>query len=383
MIKPINVYPGCCGAKMPKPNYNDLKNKPKLAGVTLEGNVPLKTVNNESLIGKGNIEISGGTTNYNELEDRPTVNNQTLEGNVDLQEPLVSGTNIKTVNNQSLLGAGNIEITGGGGDAPIFILTDNTTYAELAAADDTYGFDDIVFFYSKPTGYFACTHKAKLEGDTTVYEFDFVGKYASSMLNGYYCYFGSDNTKEIHEHSVYLVQDLAFKLSYRLGIDSGMPTYAYVYDNSSGNEYSGYVFQISNISPGSTFKLFDFPYIYDVTYDREHETYTVTATSTIDEKFLNINTTLSNLSISVPPVTSDNAAGRFDYTLPDDLINRWKIISLGKIECTDTNNNRIDSVIVYQFTMSNQSVLRVGLKTTGTASKTVATISFNVLCERR
>ena len=45
-----------------------------------------------------------------------TVNGQTIlgNGNITVQDPLVSGTNIKTVNNQSLLGAGNIEISGGG-----------------------------------------------------------------------------------------------------------------------------------------------------------------------------------------------------------------------------------------------------------------------------
>lgn len=33
----------------------------------------------------------------------------------DKQDTLVSGTNIKTINNQSLLGSGNIDIQGGGG----------------------------------------------------------------------------------------------------------------------------------------------------------------------------------------------------------------------------------------------------------------------------
>jgi hypothetical protein len=40
-------------------------------------------------------------------------------GAVSVQETLVSGTNIKTINNQSLLGAGNIEISGSGGVASI------------------------------------------------------------------------------------------------------------------------------------------------------------------------------------------------------------------------------------------------------------------------
>jgi hypothetical protein len=42
-----------------------------------------------------------------------SVNNQT--GDVTVQETLVSGTNIKTINNQSVLGSGNISIASGGG----------------------------------------------------------------------------------------------------------------------------------------------------------------------------------------------------------------------------------------------------------------------------
>lgn len=65
-----------------------------------------KTINNESILGVGNIAV---------------------------QEPLVSGTNIKTINNQSILGAGNIEISGGGNTdvigfiecTPNSILTDD------------------------------------------------------------------------------------------------------------------------------------------------------------------------------------------------------------------------------------------------------------------
>lgn len=40
-------------------------------------------------------------------------------GEVDKQETLVSGTNIKTINNQSLLGSGNITIQGGGGGSAV------------------------------------------------------------------------------------------------------------------------------------------------------------------------------------------------------------------------------------------------------------------------
>ena len=45
------------------------------------------------------------------------------------QDTLVSGTNIKTINNQSLLGSGNITVSGGG---TTVTLTDNTTYWTLS-----------------------------------------------------------------------------------------------------------------------------------------------------------------------------------------------------------------------------------------------------------
>ena len=65
----------------------------------------------------------GGTANYNELENKPSINNVSLQGNktlssLGIQEELVSGTNIKTINNNSILGSGNIVIEGSGGDFP-------------------------------------------------------------------------------------------------------------------------------------------------------------------------------------------------------------------------------------------------------------------------
>lgn len=55
------------------------------------------------------------------------------------QETLVSGTNIKTINNQSLLGSGNIDIQGGGGGDNVVELT-KAQYEALdpPAADTTY-----------------------------------------------------------------------------------------------------------------------------------------------------------------------------------------------------------------------------------------------------
>lgn len=45
-----------------------------------------------------------------------TINNESIlgEGNIAVQEPLVSGTNIKTINGNSILGSGDLTISGGG-----------------------------------------------------------------------------------------------------------------------------------------------------------------------------------------------------------------------------------------------------------------------------
>ena len=94
----------------------------------------IKTINNESILGTGNIEIDVGSINYNDLTNKPSINNVELSGNKSLHElgiqsegnyatvndldtkqnTLISGTNIKTINNNSILGSGNIDIQGGG-----------------------------------------------------------------------------------------------------------------------------------------------------------------------------------------------------------------------------------------------------------------------------
>lgn len=57
----------------------------------------------------------GGTDSYSDLTNKPKINSVTLSGNktssqLGLQDALVSGTNIKTVNSTSLLGSGDVSI---------------------------------------------------------------------------------------------------------------------------------------------------------------------------------------------------------------------------------------------------------------------------------
>ena len=194
-------------------NYDDLNGKPKIPTKTSElindsgyinehqdisgkqdvliSGETIKTINNQSLLGSGNITITSesGTTDYDALENRPKVNNVVLSGNKtldelgiqpkgdyvketdyatrekavhiranlntntdvwqdylygvvnsyeqyqekdrtafvskgtldnvleakDYQTKLVDGENIKTINGNSILGSGNIEIQGVGG----------------------------------------------------------------------------------------------------------------------------------------------------------------------------------------------------------------------------------------------------------------------------
>jgi len=118
----------------------------------LESGTNIKTVNNTSLLGSGNINISGGsggsalacvsdfdvdtdvgdmeifidacdsvvidsTTGWSStLSDTKVPSEKLVKETIDTkQATLVSGTNIKTVNNESLLGSGNITIQGGSG----------------------------------------------------------------------------------------------------------------------------------------------------------------------------------------------------------------------------------------------------------------------------
>ena len=94
---------------------------------TLVSGTNIKTINNQSILGSGNISIGGGggggTDDYTALNNLPQINGHTLVGNMSTsdigivipdistkQDTLVSGTNIKTINNQSILGSGNLSI---------------------------------------------------------------------------------------------------------------------------------------------------------------------------------------------------------------------------------------------------------------------------------
>lgn len=138
-------------------DYEELNNKPSINGHELSGNKTTselgleyddtkikETINSKqdklsSQNAGDNVTItevdgivkinstggSGGTSDFNALENRPKYNGTEMSGNTDVpeiktefwdnkQDKLISGTNIKTINRQSILGEGNITIEGGG-----------------------------------------------------------------------------------------------------------------------------------------------------------------------------------------------------------------------------------------------------------------------------
>lgn len=144
-IASVVIGSGEGGGSGVAPYYADLPDKPSINGETLSGDmtsedlglasesqaVPSGGTTGQVLAKKSNADNdvqwvnqeSGGqgTTDYSDLDNKPKINNVTLFGNktaaqLGLQAELVSGTNIKTINNQSIVGSGNITIEGGGTD---------------------------------------------------------------------------------------------------------------------------------------------------------------------------------------------------------------------------------------------------------------------------
>ena len=72
-------------------NYNDTKIKEEIESKQDEliSGQNIKTINNQSILGSGNIIIessSGGSSNYQDLNNKPSINNVELNGNKTLEE---------------------------------------------------------------------------------------------------------------------------------------------------------------------------------------------------------------------------------------------------------------------------------------------------------
>ena len=119
-------------------SFNDLLDKPVIPTKTSELTndsgflteyQPLKTINGESIVGTGNIEISGFSGDYNDLTNKPTIPTKTSELTND-SGFLTEYQPLKTINGESIVGTGNIEISGFSGSYND--LTDKPNFSTVA-----------------------------------------------------------------------------------------------------------------------------------------------------------------------------------------------------------------------------------------------------------
>lgn len=110
-----------------------------LSNLEIEPNTNQSIINQkiDTLFGQErNVDTELSTTSTNPVENRVITNNLNNK-----QPLLISGTNIKTINSQSLLGEGNINIQGGGGSGGSYI---NDYYWDIETLDIILDYDNSV-----------------------------------------------------------------------------------------------------------------------------------------------------------------------------------------------------------------------------------------------
>ncbi len=147
----------------------------------LSSGTNIKTVNGNSLLGSGNITISGGVSAFGDLTGRPSFNGSAMTSSTSIYGVSAHGTSgqimrsngtsapswtyIKTVNGNSLLGSGNITISGG-----------STTFYTHSTYIQWNGGDVYVTFTSKSS--------ADVTGATSLGSVDMVGFIGGDNGNG-------------------------------------------------------------------------------------------------------------------------------------------------------------------------------------------------------
>ena len=92
-------------------NQEDLQNALNEKQETLVSGTNIKTINGETLLGEGGITIEAGNTAiWGDIEGTLSNQEDLQEALNEKQETLVSGTNIKTINGETLLGEGDVTL---------------------------------------------------------------------------------------------------------------------------------------------------------------------------------------------------------------------------------------------------------------------------------
>ena len=191
---------------------------------TLVSGTNIKTINNQSILGSGNIDIEG-VSDYTELTNKPSINGTTLEGNVNLatpeqlnakQDTLVSGSNIKTINNQSLLGSGDIKVNRTriyandikDVENGVYVSVSTNTLATDAASKTLFlrlKKDDIIRYHARSGSSVLTISKVENEQRTQFSSLNIIG--VSGSFYNYFYRVENDGEYAFHYNTTYQLQD--------------------------------------------------------------------------------------------------------------------------------------------------------------------------------
>lgn len=154
-----NVQPDWDVTDEKSPAY--IRNKPEISGGEVVSGVSGVKGNEESSYRTGDVNITKANIGLGNVDNTSDANKKVLQATQDgngniitetYQNKLVSGTNIKTINNQSLLGGGNITIEGGGGSETPISWEDITDKPAFKTVATTGSYNDLTDRPTIPSG---------------------------------------------------------------------------------------------------------------------------------------------------------------------------------------------------------------------------------------
>lgn len=209
--------------------------------------------------------------------------------------------------------------------------------------------------------------------------FDYFGLYAQSDTGNSYI--------ELFDTGLYLKHFIGSKgLELNLA-DNGLELYSYDEDSYYPNPLP-VIFNIAsdfslNADGGVTITNVVDPTLNS---DAANKGYVDDSIAAIQPEFMRLDFNQALTNMRLLPVTDDtvptSTTGRVDITLPAEYQTDWAIVGVVKYECKN-GNTRVDAIRVYEFTMSTQTVMRLGLKTSGTTAKEIDNIAGALLLIRR
>lgn len=300
-------------------------------------------------------------------------NNVWSRTSVKLQKQLTSGVTIKTVNNKSLLGSGNIDIQGGGGDV-LMAVPNVTTYAELVGAVNAH---KVIYVQSAgvATGWDVVNEALHYTAS---------GGYVHMEFDTKYCIVKSDNTWTIGE----------------LGTATGLVAFDTIQLDflTENDSYISFRFP-DQIYPISEPKVFDSVQLFVQTNEVSSinlvsQNYTDSADAALQAKIdalgepFRVKNWAGSINVEIPCVTEDlanTAIPKMTFSISGEEGEQYQIVGMIAYEVFDaaSGGNRINCWPVCQFTGNGQKELSVRWMCGGTTRKTAKRINAWVLLKHR